>query len=384
MMAMMMAPPSVRTVTAESSDVPLTVSAVGTAEAMASVDVKSRVTGQILRVRFTEGQEVRQGQILFEIDPEPLQRQVAQLQADLAKDEAMEGQSRANVTRDEAQLKQTQAAADRGLALSREGIFSKEQTEQVVATAASSHAALDADKASVESARAAITSDRARLSQTQLQLSYTNIVAPIAGRAGAVLVKAGNLVRENDTALVSILQISPIYVGFGVPEQMLGDVRRFQAQRPLVIHATPNDTAGESASGVLRFIDNTVDNTTGTIRLKAEFANAGHLLWPGQFVNVQAQLQVERGRVIIPSRTVQTGPQGKYVWVMDDKTKTVVMRPVQVLRNIQDPKAVEQAVIGNGLRAGEQVISEGAMRLAPGMKVQLLTGQAAAPAAGQM
>lgn len=386
MMAMMMAPAPVRTVVAEAKDVPLNVSAVGMAEAIASVDVKSRVAGQVIRVRFEEGQEVRQGQVLFEIDREPLERQLAQIQADLAKDEALVQQYKANVVRDEAQLKQTKAAADRGLALSREGIFSKEQTEQVVAAADSSQAALDADKAAVDSALASIKSDRARLSQTQLQLSYTTITAPISGRAGAVTVKAGNLVKENDTALVSILQIAPIYVSFGVPEQMLGDVRRFQARRPLVVHASPSDTGGDPVDGTLRFIDNTVDNTTGTIKLKAEFANGKHVLWPGQFVNVEAQLEVERGRVLIPSRTVQTGPQGKYVWVMDEKTQTVAMRPVQVLRNTSAEKTVEQAVIGDGLRAGEHVISEGQMRLAPGMKVQLLDNAkpAASPAAGQM
>ena len=381
MMAMMMAPPSVRVVPAESANVPLTVAAVGTVEARASVDVKSRVAGQVIGVEFREGQDVKQGQVLFEIDPEPLQRQVAQLHADLDKDQALEQQARANVVRDQAQLKQSQSAADRGLALAKDGIFSKEQTEQVVTTAASSQAALDADKAAVESAVASNKSDRARLAQTQLQLDYTKITAPISGRAGAIAIKSGNLVKENDTTLVTLLQISPIDVSFGVPEQMLTDVRRYQAQHPLVIHASP-DSGETETTGTLRFIDNTVDNTTGTIKLKAEFSNGTHVLWPGQFVNVKMQLTVEQGRILIPSRTVQTGPEGKYVWVMDEKTQTVSMRPVQVLRNVQGPKAAEQAVIAGGLHSGEQVISEGQMRLAPGMKVKLLEGQAASPSGG--
>ena len=285
-----MPPPLVRTVAAASADVPLTIDAVGTVEAVSSVDVKSRVAGQVLRVDFAEGQNVVRGQLLFEIDPQPLQQQIAQIQADLAKDRALEQQARANVTRDEANLKQSRAAADRGLALSKEGIFSREQTEQVVATADSGQASLEADRAAVESATASIKSDMARLSQTQLQLGYTKIAAPISGRAGAIAIKAGNLVKDNDAALVTLLQISPIFVSFGVPEQVLPDVQKFNAQHPLQVQAAPE--AATAATGTLKFIDNTVDNTTGTIRMKAEFNNSAHLLWPGQFVNVRARLNV--------------------------------------------------------------------------------------------
>jgi multidrug efflux system membrane fusion protein len=370
MMMMMMQAVPVRAVPAVASDVPLDFSAVGNVEAITTVDVKSRVAGQVLQVAFQEGQNVEKGQLLFEIDPEPLQKQIAQIQADLTKDSALEQQARANVIRDEALLKQTRAAADRGLALSKEGIYSKEQTEQVVATAESSQASLDADKAAVESAVASIKADRARLAQTELQLSYTKITAPISGRAGAIAVKAGNLVKDNDAALVTLLQISPIYVSFGVPEQLLPDVRKYNAEHPLVVRATPE---GErTATGTLRFIDNSVDATTGTIKLKAEFQNVDHALWPGQFVNVSAQLNVEHGRIVVPSRTIQTGPQGKYVWVMNPSNGTVAMRPVQVLRNYHPPNTVEEAVIGTGLHAGEMVVSEGQMRLAPGVKVQLL------------
>jgi multidrug efflux system membrane fusion protein len=195
--------------------------------------------------------------------------------------------------------------------------------------------------------------------------------------------KAGNLVKENDTTLVTILEMSPIYVSFGLPEQMLGEVRRFQAQQPLVIRASPDD-GSTWTSGRLKFFDNTVDPATGTIKMKAEFPNNDRVLWPGQFVNVQTLLRVEHNRVIIPSRTVQTGPQGKYVWVMDNDTKVVSMRPVQVLRNVQNGKSREDAVIGDGLRAGELVISEGQMRLAPGMKVNVLPGDAGAPGASSM
>ncbi len=372
MAAMMMQAVPVRAVAAVSTDVPLTVSAVGNVEAMASVDVKSRVAGQILRVMFGEGQNVEKGQLLFEIDPEPLEEQITQIKADLAKDAALEQQARANVVKDQANIKQTQAAAERGVALAKDGIFSKEQTEQVVATNDSALASLEADRAAVESNVAARKSDQSRLAQTQLQLSYTKITAPISGRAGAISVKAGNLIKDNDVALVTILQISPIYVTFGVPEQVLPEVQKYNAERPLMIEATNSD--GQSMTGRLKFIDNTVDTTTGAIKLKAEFENPKHALWPGQFVNVDARLNLEHGRILVPSSTIENGPQGKYVWVMNAANKTVAMRPVNVLRNYKPEKKAEQAVIGSGLEPGEMVISEGQMRLMPGAKVHVLTG----------
>jgi len=370
MMAMMMQAAPVRAVAAVSTDVPLNVSAVGNVEAISNVDVKSRVAGQILHVLFQEGQNVENGQVLFEIDPEPLDRQIAQIEADLVKDAALEQQARANVAKDEANLKQTQAAADRGLELSKAGIFSKEQTEQVVATNGAGLASLEADKAAVESAVASIKSDRARLAQTELQLQYTKITAPTSGRAGAIMLKPGNLVKDNDAVLVNILQISPIYVSFGVPEQLLPEVRKFNAKQPLLVEAADSD--GQRLTGRLKFIDNTVDTTTGAIKLKAEFFNPNHTLWPGQFVNVEARLNLEHDRILVPSSTVENGPQGKYVWVMNTATQTVAMRPVNVLRTYKPEKAVEQAVIGSGLKAGEMVISEGQMRLMPGGKVQVL------------
>ena len=371
--AMMMPAIPVRAVQAIASDVPLTVSAVGNVEAIATVDVKSRVAGQVLRVAFGEGQNVQKGQLLFEIDPEPLRRQMAEYRANIAKDAALEQQARANVVKDQAMLKQTRSAADRGLQLSKEGIFSREQTEQVVATADSSQASLTADQAAVESALASSAADKAKLAETQLQLDYTKITAPISGRAGAIAVKAGNLIKDNDAALVTLLQIAPINISFGVPELLLPEVQKYNRSRPLLVNASSDGENG--VTGALRFIDSSVDSTTGTIKLKAEFQNADHALWPGQFVNVEARLNLEHNRITIPSRTIQTGPQGKYVWVLNSGDNTVTMRPVQVLRNYTPAKADEEAVIGTGLQPGEMVISEGQMRLAPGAKVRLLEKQ---------
>jgi len=370
MAAMMMQAAPVRAVAAISSDVPLNVSAVGNVEAISSVDVKSRVAGQIMRVDFQEGQNVQKGQLLFEIDPEPLQRQITELQAEIAKDEALEQQARANVAKDQALLKQTHSAAQRGVQLEKEGIFSKDQTEQLVATNGSTEASLQADQAAVQSAVASLKADHARLAQTQLQLEYTKITAPITGRAGAIAVRAGNLIKDNDAALVSILQISPIDVSFGIPEQLLPEVQKYNRQRPLVVEAGAQGAPAET--GKLKFIDNTVDTTTGTVKLKAEFTNKDSSLWPGEFVNVTAQMDVQHDRIVVPSSTVENGPQGKYVWVVNPSTNTVAMRPVDVARTYKPAQAPEQAVIATGLQVGEVVVTQGQMRLFPGGKVRML------------
>ncbi|MEO8127907.1 MAG: efflux RND transporter periplasmic adaptor subunit, partial [Bryobacteraceae bacterium] len=347
---------AVRAVAAAQSDVPLDVSGIGTVEAISSVDVKARVTGPVLRVNFQEGQDVTKGSLLFELDPEPIQRMVAELEANLARDVANEKQARANIAKDEATLKNARAVADRGTQLAKAGIFSREQTEQVVTAADSAKASIDADRAALESAQAAMKADQAKLAQTRLQLSYTKIMAPISGRTGAIAVKAGSLAKENDTTLVTVLQTTPIYVSFSLPESLLAEVRKYNAERPLEVTATTAD--GVTSTGTLKFIDNTVDSTTGTIRLKASFDNPARKLWPGQFVNVRVQLGIERGRIVVPARTVQSGPRGKYVWVKKDDS-SVEMREVQVVRNYTSREGAEQAVIGSGLKENEMVISEG-------------------------
>jgi multidrug efflux system membrane fusion protein len=362
--------PSVRVVAAATKDIPLDLESIGNVEAIASVDVKSRIAGQVAKVMFGEGQDVQAGQLLFEIDREPLLSQIGELEANIARDVAQDKQALANVAKDEAQLKSDRAKADRGMQLLKDRLVSREQAETLVSTADASQASLDADRAAVESARAAKRADEAKLAQTKLQLGYTEITSPMSGRAGAIAIKQGNLVKENDTMMVTILQTTPIYVSFSVPEQLLPEVRRYNGQRPLVVEAVAADNS--TVQGKLEFIDNTVDTTTGTIKLKASFNNQARKLWPGQFVNVRAQLEVERGRVVVPARTVQSGPQGKYVWVMNSD-ETVAMRPVQVLRNYADSaSSSDQAVIGSGLKTGEMVISEGQMLLMPGTKVRVL------------
>jgi RND family efflux transporter, MFP subunit len=367
-----MGPVAVRAVSAASSNVPLEISAIGNVEALSTVDIKARVAGQVRSVHFQEGQDVRGGDVLFELDQVPFLDAIHEVEANLARDIALTAQAKANVVKDQAVLKSAQAQANRALALEKEGIYSKEQTETVVATSESNQATLAADQAAVTSSEAAVRADRARLEDARLQLSYTIIRAPMPGRTGAIQIRPGNLVKDNDATLVTLLQTQPIYVSFSVPQQQLSDVRRFNAERPLEVIALPGGDAQEQ--GKLKFIDNAVDLNTGTIKLKAVFANPNHRLWPGQFVNVKTQLTLEPDRVVVPTQTVQTGPNGKYVWVMASDS-SVSIRPVNVLRSWGD-----KSVIGSGLKAGETVITEGQMRLAPGAKVHVLKPQTPAEA----
>src|SRR5882724_3082425 len=235
--------PAVRVVPAVTMDIPLDIASIGNVEAVASVDVKSRVAGQVAKVFFGEGQDVRAGELLFEIDREPLLSQVGELEANIVRDEAQEKQALANVAKDEAQLKSDSAKAERGNQLLKERLVSKEQAETVVAAADSSRAILLADRAAVESAKAAKHAAEAKLVQTRLQLGYTRIMAPMSGRTGTISIKQGSLVKENDTMLVTILQTTPIHVSFSVPEQLLPEVRRYNAQRPLVVEAVAADNA---------------------------------------------------------------------------------------------------------------------------------------------
>ncbi|NDJ09854.1 MAG: efflux RND transporter periplasmic adaptor subunit [Acidobacteriia bacterium] len=364
------APEAVRALTAESATVPLEVTSIGNVEAISSVEIKSRITSPILRVHFSEGQDVKQGDLLFELDAETINRQIAEIDATILRDAANAKQAEANILRDQATLRNLQSIATRTNQLLKEGVLSKEQAGQAVANSEAAAATVDAVKASLDSARAAETADRARLQQARLQLEYTKIKAPLAGRAGVISAKQGNLARENDNTLVTLLQVSPVYVSFPIPENLLTEVRKYNSSRPLEIAAVTSDN--RRTVGTLQFIDNTVDSTTGTIRLKATFNNSDRALWPGQFVNVTARLNMEKERVLVVSQALQTGPRGKYVWVLNPTTATVSMRPVTVLRLYSQPGQPEKAVVGEGLQAGEQVISEGQMRLVPNAKVRLL------------
>lgn len=365
-------PVPVRAVRADSADVPLEIAAVGNVEAMNSVEVKSRVAGQINRVAFTEGQSVTRGQLLFNIDRDALERQTSEEQANLERDAAMEQQARAVVARDAAAEKQSQSEAEVARQLGTLGVISGQRVSQLVTTSDTAQEALHADQAAVEAAAGTTKADRARLAETRLQLRFTDILAPISGRAGAVMVKAGNMVRDNDTTLVTLLQLAPIYVTFGIPEQSLPEVRHLNAAGQLIVKAsTDATTAGSFATeGHLAFIDNTVNSTTGTIRLKAVFPNTDNALWPGEFVNVRLRLGVETGRTVVPESSIQEGLDGKYVWLV--KSGIASTAPVTLLRTYRPPTGPEQASIRGGIKPGDTVVTEGQLRLTPGATVALL------------
>jgi len=380
----------VRAVRAVSEDVPLEIAAVGNVEAMDSVDVKSRVAGQINRVAFAEGQSVSKGQLLFRIDREALERQTLEEQANLERDLAMEQQARAVVARDVAAEKQSRSEADTARQLGALGVISGQQVNQLVTASDTSKAALHADQAAVEAAAGSTSADRARLAETQLQLRFTNVVAPISGRAGAVMIKAGNMVRDNDTTLVTLRQLTPIYVTFGIPEQSLAEVRRLTVAGQLSVDVSTDastdatnasgsgNTSGQVRDGHLVFIDNTVDASTGTIRLKAVFPNTGNALWPGEFVNVRLRLGMETGRTVVPESSVQAGLDGKYVWRLQSGTAFPV--PITVLRTYRPPNGPEQAIIGRGIKSGDMVVTEGQLRLTAGATVALLNTAGTGPA----
>ncbi len=354
-------------------DISFDIRAIGNVEASSSVTVKSRIAGQIVAVHLRDGQDVRKGDLLFELDPEPFTERVRQAEASLAQNTALERQAVANVARDRAEARQARVQADRYVSLMEEGIASREQTDQARSIAEAAEASVTANEAAVESARAAIRAEEARLADAKLQLGYTQIAAPISGRSGAVAIKAGNLIKENDAALVTILQVTPIYVSFAVPEQSLPAIRRYMAANPVVVEATPNEADPFVARGKLDFIDSSVDTTTGTIRMRGSFENHTHQLWPGQFVNVTLRLAMERNVTVVPTAAVQSSQDGRYVWVIKPDS-TAEMRSVEVSRT-----QGTAAVIMSGAKPGERVVIEGQLRLREGAKVDVLESMTALP-----
>ncbi|WP_353062206.1 efflux RND transporter periplasmic adaptor subunit [Tunturibacter psychrotolerans] len=360
----------VRTARAVLEDVPLEIAAVGNVEAIERVEVKSRIGGQIRRVVFTEGQQVTKGQLLFTVDRDTLYRQQAQQQAELDRDASMEQQAEAVAARDAASEKQRRSEAETAKKLGDLGVLSGQSVSQAVSTSDSASAGLHADKAAMAAAAGAVKADHARLAQTQLLLNFADVVAPISGRAGAAMVKAGNVVRENDTTLVTLLQLAPIHVTFGIPEQALVDVQRLSAQGPLEVEA--GTSTGAMAKGRLDFIDNEVDAATGTIRIKASFANADGALWPGEFANVRLRLRVENGKLVVPESAVQQGIDGRYAWRV--KANLATMVPVTVERSYKQQapngSVTSLAVLGGGgLQPDDAVVTEGQLRLTPGARV---------------
>jgi multidrug efflux system membrane fusion protein len=355
----------VRVAQAQSRTVPVEVATVGNVEAWSTIAVKAQIGGTLVKVHFREGDTVRKDAVLFEIDPRPYQQAILQLEANIARGRALLAQAEANLGRAQAQEAHYTKQAARYEQLAKEGIFSREQAEQMAVELRARRSGVRAETAARESARAAIQADEAALETARLNLDYCTIRSPITGRTGNVLVKQGNLVKANDVELVSIHQIQPVYVSFGVPEGHLATIR--QRTNQLVAYASvPGDTR-DAAIGKVSFLNNMVDRTTGTIQLKATFPNAGTHLWPGQFVEVRLRLEDRAGAVMVPSSAVQAGQQGPYVYVVK-QDQTVEQRPVK-----PGPKLAGEVAIDHGLQVGETVVTEGQLRLAPGMKIKVLS-----------
>jgi len=388
------APPAVPVgaAVAEERVVPVQVTTVGTVQAYTTVGVKSQVAGQIQQVHFTEGQDVKRGALLFTIDPRPFEAAVRQAEATVNKDRAqlrqMEAamaqrqaevlQAQANLDRDTAQMETAKVQEKRYADLMKKELVAREQYDQVrtamtsmQATVAADRAALENARAStraaeamVDNARAVIQSDEAAVETARLSLGYTSIRAPMDGRTGNLLVQGGNVIKANeDNPLVVIAQIRPIYVSFAVPQQYLATIKKFRGEGTLKVEATPE--AGQPpAAGAVTFMNNTVDPTTGTIQLKATFANSDNALWPGQFVDVALTLTSERA-VVVPTPAVQQGPQGPFVFVVKADS-TVESRPVKIGRRL-----AREVVIEQGVKNGERVVTDGQLRLVPGTRVEV-------------
>ncbi len=359
-------PPPVPVSVANASEesVPVELKAVGTVEASAVFQVKSQISGELVKVGFEEGANVQSGDLLFTIDQRPYQDALQQAQASLGRDTALLAQAQANLARDTAQSKSLTADAARYSQLETEGVVSKSQRDQTTAAADAMTATMNADTAAIESARAALESDRTAINTAKLNLSYCEIHAPVSGRVGNLLVHQGNLVGANGTAMVTINRLEPIWVSFGVPEAHLADIRKSAGGGTLPVKVALQNDAKQTAIGTLAVIDNTVDQTTGTIRLKATFLNANRVLWPGQFVDASLTLGTQSNAVMVPAEAVQPGPRGQIVYVVKED-QSVELRPVVVGLSRGD-----KVVIDKGLAKGETVVTDGQLRLFPGAKIR--------------
>ncbi len=320
----------------EQRDIPVQLIAIGNVEAYQTVQIRSQVNGQIQKVLFKEGEDVSQDQLLFQLDKRPFQ-------ADLEK-------AVGQMKHDQAQAENSRIQAQRYSELESNGVVSHEQGEQIRTQAKADASAVEADKATVDAAR--------------VQLQYTDIAAPIDARAGALMINLGNLVKANDTPyLVQLNQVSPIYVTFSVPEAHLGRVRQYFSSGQLKVLAYPKGQSTNAAVGRLTFIDNGVDMTTGTVKLKGTFQNKDRGLWPGEFVDVALQLSTQKNAIVVPTKAIQTGQQGEYVYVVRTDS-TAESRPVKTAGVYQN-----LTLVSDGLKVGEHVIVNGQLRVAPNAKV---------------
>jgi len=344
-------PVAVTTTLVKSQDVPVYRAGIGSVAPTFSVTVKARVDGQLDSIGFTEGQDVRKGQVLAQLDPRTLQAQLMQAQAARAKDQATLANARIDLQRYTTLIAQDAA------------------TQQQV----------DTQKALVNQLEATVKADDATVNAAQVQLGFTTIVAPISGRVGARLVDPGNIVHAADAGgIVVINQIDPISVVFTLPEDAVQDtIHAIDGKKPLAVQAFPRDGTALLGTGTLTLMNNQIDTATGTVQLKASFPNAQHNLWPGQFVNIRLVLGARAKALTVPEAAVQRSQSGVYLYVVDDETKTVKNQPVTVVQ-VQDGTAV----IGSGVAAGQRVVVDGQYKLKPGSRVTETARAASGAASG--
>jgi multidrug efflux system membrane fusion protein len=329
------------------------------------VQVKSQVPGELMAVRFKEGGDVNKGDLLFEIDPRPYKEALRQAEANLVRDQAQLRQSEANLAKGIAQTKFAEADAARNQELAKAGVVARSVSDQALANSTAMQEGTRADQAAIESARAAIDADRAAVDRAKLDLAYCEIRAPIPGRTGNLMLHAGNYVKSNgDTPLVVINRLRPVFVTFGVPEDRLAAIRRSNASHPLAVDITPHGEKAPAAHGSLAVIDNTVDSTTATIKLKALAGNESGALWPGQFVTVALTLDTLRDATTVPAEAVQPGQQGQMIYVVK-QDQTVEPRIVTV-----GPTVGRKVIVEKGVAPGEKVVTDGQLTLYPGARIQ--------------
>jgi multidrug efflux system membrane fusion protein len=331
----------VKTAQAVQKNVPVQVKGIGTIEPFSTVAIKAQVTGQISRIQVAEGSDVREGELLVSIDPEPFKAVLRQAEATLARSQAQAG------------FAADQARRYDGLV--KEGIVTHDQYDQL--------------RANAESLAAAVAADRAAVANARIQLGYCSIRSPISGRTGTVALHAGNLVKANDLTILTVNQISPINVSFNLPEKRLAELKRAMAGGQLKVEALIPQNQGVAEIGSISFLDNTVNPATGTIKLKGLFANKARRLWPGQFADLVLTLASRQNAVVVPSAAVQNGQQGEYVYVVAKDQKAELRQVVTA------PAAEGETVIEKGVAAGETVVIDGQLRLTPGAAVTSVAPQ---------
>ena len=329
-------PTPVTVAAVEQRDVPLRLNVVGRMEALSSVTLKARIDGQITAVHYSPGQHIRKGQPMVTLDSRALQAQLQQAEANLA--------------RDRAQLEKAKADLVRNQDLLTKGFISSAQ--------------LDSFKAAVDTLAATVKADEAAIDLAKVQLSYTSVVSPMDGIAGAVLAFPGGSVKANDTNLVIINQLKPIYATFSVPESQLAEITRDRVGKSLKVEAKVPGEGAKNVAGAVVFMDNTVDTTTGTIQMKARFDNGDERLTPGQFVELSMNLREITGALLMPNEALQAGPNGNFVYVAKPDG-TVEVRRVKTL-----PADRSRLIVENGLNPGDKVVTDGQLRLTPGAKYE--------------